>query len=787
MMVLLGCLLTWSSCTDLDGVNSRLDKVEKEVSDLQTALETLQKAQDEAKVIKELTPVESVRGGWNVVFSDDTSILVLNGEEGVTPYLKVDQDGYVAVSYDNCKTFSRLKDNAGNDILAADVSMKVTVNGEGYYVFQEYSSSDSSELIDEIVSPYTYEKSHLIKMISENEKTHIVTLTLDDGTDFTFAKSYAYPTSIAILTTQTLYLSKGATTTVEFRVNPQTALFEYDVNSENCQIQLDKVGTSRAASYVTAPTGYKLEKVEQCYDGQGVLKQGQYKATLKDEGKGTAYDDQVAFVISATDEDGNPVLVSSSAFRVKYSDNTITSFSFSSKKNSAVLKDIVAAIEGNDITVSSPYITDATELVADFESSGDVYVGNVPQKSGVSSNDFTNGVTYKVVSNDGEVNTYQVKVAYSGLPVVEISTPDGVQITSKDNWVKNVGFKIIKTDGSVDCEGTMQMKGRGNSTWTYPKKPYAIKLDSKSNVLGLAKEKRFDLLANWMDRTLLRNDVTYHIARQTTSMGWNPKGEFVEVVLNGNHIGNYYLCEHIKVGENRVNITELDEDATSGEEVTGGYLMELDVYYDEECKFKSARYNMPYMFKDPDEVNDAQLAYLQGYVNQMEEALYDDAKFASREYLDYMDIDSYIDWWFVHEIAKNGEPNWPKSTYMHKDKNGKMVAGPVWDFDWGTYASTENWSVKGALYYGRLFQDAAFVQTVKNRWAAQKSTFEAVAEYIRQKGKNLEHSDELNIGMWPISSRVNGDETMSYSDAVQRMYDNYKGRIAWLNSAINAL
>ncbi len=787
LMVFLGCLLTWTSCSDLDDVNSRLDKVEKEVADLQSALTVLQKAYDEGKSIKEISPVASVRGGWLIAFSDDTKVLVQGNGDDVTPYLKIDQDGYYTVSYDNANTFSRLKDNDGNDISSEQVLVKVAVNEDGYYVFREYSIGENSGMVGEIVSPYTADTALLIQSITEDEKTHLVTLTLENGKSFTFGLSYTMPTSIAILSTQTVYLSGGTASTIEFRVNPQTALFNYDVDSDDCQIQLDKVGESRAASYVTIPKGYKLEKVEQCYDGQGVLKQGQYKATIRDNGEGTAYDDQVSLVISASDDSGNPILISSSAFRVRYSGNTILSFSFLAGKNPGVLKDVEATIEGNSITVQSPYITDASNLVADFKSTGEVYVDNVPQKSGVSTHDFTNGVVYKVVSEDGETNSYQVKVAYSGLPVMEINTPDGVQITSKENWVKKVGFKIINTDGSVDCEGTMQMKGRGNSTWGYPKKPYAIKLDSKSTVLGLAKDKRFDLLANWMDRTLLRNDMTYYIARQTTSMGWNPKGEFVEVVLNGKHIGNYYLCEHIKVGENRVNITELDEDATSGEAITGGYLMELDVNYDEEYKFKSARYNMPYMFKDPDEVNDAQLSYLQGYVNEMEEALYDDTKFAGRDYLNYMEIDSYVDWWIIHELAENGEPGWPKSTYMHKDKNGKMVAGPVWDFDWATYKGSTSWKTKGAVYYNRLFQDPAFVETVKNRWMGEKTVFEAAAEYIRQQGEYLKHSDELNIGLWPISSRVNGDETLSYSEAIQTMYNNYKSRLAWLDAAINAL
>ena len=114
------------------------------------------------------------------------------------------------------------------------------------------------------------------------------------------------------------------------------------------------------------------------------------------------------------------------------------------------------------------------------------------------------------------------------------------------------------------------------------------------------------------------------------------KIRFVDVVLNGKHIGNYYLCEHIKVDKNRVNIHELTD-----EDIDGGYIMELDVYYDEDYKFKSAIRELPYMFKDPDEVNEQQLAYMQNYINTLEASLYNDEELVAGSFMEYMDIDSY--------------------------------------------------------------------------------------------------------------------------------------------------
>ena len=184
------------------------------------------------------------------------------------------------------------------------------------------------------------------------------------------------------------------------------------------------------------------------------------------------------------------------------------------------------------------------------------------------------------------------------LPKVHINTPGGVEITSKEIWTKGCEITIVDENGDVSLDATTSLRGRGNSTWLYPKKPYAIKLDSKATVLGMPKHKRWVLLANWMDRTLMRNAVSFEMARQI--MDWAPRGKFVELFLNGEYQGNYYLCEQIKIDKNRVNIKEFDDDATDGE--SGGYLLEFDTNYKGEINyFMTSSYEYPVTIKDPDE------------------------------------------------------------------------------------------------------------------------------------------------------------------------------------------
>jgi len=579
------------------------------------------------------------------------------------------------------------------------------------------------------------------------------------------------PSGIVDLSSQKLEVGPNLEATFEFSVIPEHAVFNYDAPLSRSQIKLECINASGEYCYLS-----KVERVEG--------KRGRYQATV-------AYryhldQEMEKFILVIDNEDKTQV--QSPPIEIHFSDNSFSGFSFLRKNNQGVvLRDVWVDVDGNDIRVSSPFISN-TQLKATFETNADkVLVDGVEQESSVTVNDFSKPVTYKVISALGKEKYYTVTLSYSGLPVVIIDTPQRATIPSKhEDWLEDATLTILNPDGTENFSGKTSIRGRGNSTWNYPKKPYALKLDNKSEILGMPKHKRWVLLANWMDRTLLRNRVAFQIAK-STGLDWNPNGEFVDVVLNGKHVGNYYLCEHIKVDKNRVNIHELDENATEGDDITGGYIMELDINYDEINKFKSAIFKLPYMFKDPDEVNKQQFAYLQDYVNEMEASLDNDELLAADKFMEYMDIDSYIDWWLVHELTDNSEPAHPKSTYMHKDKLGKMKAGPVWDFDWGTFQPGAKYTIKHTLYYPRLFKNPTFVARVKERWALLKPEFNKISAFIESEKKTITPSEKMNHEMWPITQTVNGDESLTFEEAVRRMKSAYEEKLKWLDKAINQL
>ena len=567
--------------------------------------------------------------------------------------------------------------------------------------------------------------------------------------------------TIKIVGPEELVMVTGGSEKFEFIVSPPNADFNHNVSSPDCQVKLKRITNAPVLNYrISRITPVSAEE-------------GRYEATVVDLKKTGVYDEYVKLNIND---------ISSDSFRIRLEKEPIfPKITFLQKDNSkAINQDYTLDISSGKATLSSPLIG-SSKLVASFDSKGaKVYVNGVEQVSGETVNDYSKPVTFTVKSKIEY--SFTVQVIHSGLPMVFIETNSTKEIPSKwEDWMKGAEIKIYNPDWTVDYEGPTSIRGRGNSTWGYPKKPYALKLDSKGKILGMPKHKRWVLLANWMDRTLLRNSVSFELASRS-GLAYTPRGQFVEVFINGVHKGNYFLCEHIKVDENRVNIDELDEDETDG-----GYIMELDVYYDEAYKFKSSVRDLPYMFKDPDEVNDAQFNFIKDYVSNLENALYDDSRFASGEYMDYIDSESFADWWIVMELTGIWEPNHPKSTYMHKDKGGKLTMGPVWDFDWETYKISPRFRIKDALYYKRLFEDQRFVTLVKERWSTLKPAFETLPDHIRSEAEKIRGSESFNHELWPIDIVVNLDESLTFDAAVSRMIEGYETKFNWLDKEINSL
>lgn len=474
----------------------------------------------------------------------------------------------------------------------------------------------------------------------------------------------------------------------------------------------------------------------------------------------------------------------------------------------------------------------------------------------------------EIVMTCGEqTKTYTAKLSQltdTGLPVVYVRTPS--EITSKDDWtpasdeVSDEEFcqLYIDADGRNSWDGVAfedfeefncQVKGRGNTTWGWPKKPYAIKLAKKKEVLGMAKHKRWVLLANIIDKSMIRNSVAFMIAKACyndgtgAQQGWNPSGHCVELVLNGKHLGNYLLCEQIKIDGNRIDIAESDTPTTSTSDQ--GYLLEIDRYwgndateqlywtsyrkstsyaqsynsnysymygtnyYDGGVQVSYGNYKMKFGLKGPDDgdlgengagKNTAAYQFIYNKVNDTEKWIFNTMTTSTSldEIAKYIHVDSYIDYWLTFEVAMNQEPNNPGSVYMYYDpSDGLLHAGPIWDFDYGTYMydyndcglyynKSSHFILANSIWYCRLLQNTAFQNRVSERWAIIKPLLETMVEQIPTLKSYLATSATYNWSMWTTSGAgdPNGENSTSYSTAATKIYNNTKSRISDLNTLI---
>ena len=178
---------------------------------------------------------------------------------------------------------------------------------------------------------------------------------------------------------------------------------------------------------------------------------------------------------------------------------------------------------------------------------------------------------------------------------------------------------------------------------------------------------------------------------------------------------------------------------------------------------------------------------MNSYIDDMEHYLYRD--FKSRLWADYIDISSFVDYWFAVELISNDEASHPKSIYMHKDRGGKLCAGPIWDNDYWTFMpiNSQRYVLKKYLYYPALFKDKEFIAMIKERWPAAKEQFETIADFIDAEAQRIKGSNRMNISMWPISLRVNEDETLSFEEAVDKFKRAYTDKLQWLDSQISGL
>jgi hypothetical protein len=459
-----------------------------------------------------------------------------------------------------------------------------------------------------------------------------------------------------------------------------------------------------------------------------------------------------------------------------------------------------------------------------------------PYNSRITAQYLEANTTYYIVidgfGGDSDGN-YQLNVSESiglmapdstNLPLILFDT-QGEEIV--DEPKVNISMKIIDNgpgnynhpnDLANNYDGIVGIEYRGAYSSTLPQKPYGLETrDSLGNnnnvsVLGMPAENDWILIANYNDKTFLRNTLSFDLF---SKMGhYAPRTQLAEVVLDSVYQGIYVFTEKIKRDDNRVDIATLDLDDNAGDSLSGGYIFKVD-YWNSNDSWLSDYENPGYPGNDvryvydypsPEVISNEQENYIQDRVSDFEDALWGD-DFANPDigYRRYIDTQSFIDYFLVNELARNID-GFKKSRRFHKDRDDNdslIYAGPVWDFDWA-YKDTDQDETDGAGWrhsfsggtdvtppgwYIRLLQDSLFANELYCRYTDLRTSafhLDTLHAYVDDMGAYLDEAQERHYARWPILG-VNvgtpeiGEQPDTYAGEIEKFKGWLSDRIAWLD------
>lgn len=414
------------------------------------------------------------------------------------------------------------------------------------------------------------------------------------------------------------------------------------------------------------------------------------------------------------------------------------------------------------------------------------------------------------------------QLSTTNLPIVSITTED--EIPDEPKIIGSIGI-IYDTTGGMNSindpfnyySSAVGIETRGNSTQGFDKKTYSMELrnaaneDVSANLFGMGGEEDWILHAMVIDKSQLRIPMSFHLAQR---MGqYAAEFKYVELVLNGDYRGTYILVEKIKRDDDRIDIAKLDEDDLAGDSLTGGYILRMD-WLDNPQGFES-NYNsqggnpMFYQWYYPkaEKIKPQQAAYIQNWMATFEDALFDD-DYTNDEgirYTDYIDVNSFTDFLLINEFSKNSD-GYKLSSYVHKDKDskgGKLVAGPIWDFDqtygvslvcsnnipngW-TYLQNQNcWDLESMpMWWQNMMEDPAFQNRLKCRWTDFRQSFmhtDSIVSWILEDTTYLSDALERNFQKW---DNFIGESIWIEPDPIPQSYEEeISTMITWITNRLN--
>jgi len=409
----------------------------------------------------------------------------------------------------------------------------------------------------------------------------------------------------------------------------------------------------------------------------------------------------------------------------------------------------------------------------------------------------------------------------SDLPIVVIDT-FGKSISTNDSIMTEVFASFVDVDeasgraemlGPLDFAGRAGMRVRGSSSQSFPKQQFLFETwDARGNdvdaeILGFSAESDFILYAPYSEKSLMQNALAYQWSNDIGR--WAVKTRFVEVYLNSNggqinnsdYWGVYIFMERIERGADRVDIANLDPSQNTEPDITGGYILKKDRIDADENPFNTSRgHTLGFVEPDGLDVTPQQKAWIQKYMNDFEAALYGpNFRDPVNGYQKYIDVDAFIDHHLLVELTKNID-GYRLSTFMYKDRGGKLAMGPIWDYnlslgnaDYLNGGIPQGWyyTQVGAgdyPWYGRLFEDPDFRQRYIDRWTELRENefsnvklvgdIEVYTDELQEaQARNFQRWQILGTYVWP-----NYYVGPTWESEVNFMTNWLTQRLAWIDS-----
>jgi spore coat protein CotH len=371
------------------------------------------------------------------------------------------------------------------------------------------------------------------------------------------------------------------------------------------------------------------------------------------------------------------------------------------------------------------------------------------------------------------------------LPTIRINTDDEVPILDKENWV-NMTFSLTvpnKPEKNISEISNQQIRGRGNSTWTAPKKPYRIRFrdDQRQTPFGLPAARNWVLLANYFDRSLMGNAFAFELGKRL-GLKYTCSYDYVNFYLNDKYQGIYLFTEHVQAdpagigapGRPKVDLNE-------------GWFVEIDFRFDEDRRFRTTNYDLPVMVKSPesDSIN-----FVRNDWNELTDLMFSE-DFPENGYRDLIDMDTFIKYFMVQVITNNSDFNVgtydsradPGSTYFYKDKGAKICAGPLWDFDnafgYSSVLSADSYPYPNYPFFNRFFDDPVFLARWKEIWNQHYNDIVSMRRFIDNTADKIREAAIEDLKKW--------HNTKNFDSRVRVMKNYFNKRIAYLNDIYNSL